>query len=92
MKYVIFTDETRATLDGPDGWSKGWVGFEGKLHHRFRRHQGYGGAMLWAGIIDNELVGPIMVREGVKINNSRGTDKFLLIEKFMMQKASKAAD
>ena len=70
MKCVLFTDETRATLDGPDGWSKGWVGFEGKLHHRFQRHQGGGGVMLWAGIVNNELVGPIMVREGVKINSA----------------------
>lgn len=70
MKCVLFTDETRATLDGPDGWSKGWVGFEGKLHHRFRRHQGGGGVMLWAGIVENEIVGPIMVREGVKINSA----------------------
>lgn len=69
MKCVLFTDETRATLDGPDGWSKGWVGFEGKLHHRFRRQQGGGGVMMWAGIVNNELVGPIMVREGVKINS-----------------------
>ena len=70
MKCVLFTDETRATLDGPDGWSKGWVGFEGKLHHRFHRHQGGGGVMLWAGIVNNEIVGPIMVREGVKINSA----------------------
>ena len=62
MKYVIFTDETRATLDGPDGW----VGFEGKLHHRFRRHQGGGGVMLWAGIVHDELVGPKMVCEELK--------------------------
>ena len=25
MNKVIFTDETRATLDGPDGWGKDWV-------------------------------------------------------------------
>ena len=24
MKYVLFTDKSRATLDGPDGWAKGW--------------------------------------------------------------------
>ena len=22
---VVFTDESRVTLDAPDGWSKGWV-------------------------------------------------------------------
>lgn len=69
MKCVLFTDETRATLDGPDGWSKGWVGIGGKLHHRFRRHQGGGGVMLWAGIIDGEVVGPTLVQDGVKINS-----------------------
>ena len=26
MKYVLFTDETRATPNCPNGWSKGWVG------------------------------------------------------------------
>ena len=25
MKHVLFTDESRATLDSPDGWSRGWV-------------------------------------------------------------------
>ena len=70
MMYVIITDENRATLDSTDGWSKGWVEFEGKLHHPFRRHQGGVGVMLWAWILDNELVGPIMVREGVKINSA----------------------
>ena len=56
------------TLDGPGGWSKGWVGVGGKIHQSFRRHQGGGGLMLWAGIINDELVGPIKVRDGVKIN------------------------
>ena len=67
MKYVLFTDETRATLDGPDGWSKGWVGIDAKLHNRFRRHQRGCGAML-VKIIENQLIGPVMVPAGIKIN------------------------
>jgi len=34
---------------------------------RFRRQQGIGGVMILAGIIGDELVGPIRVPEGVKI-------------------------
>ena len=57
MKMVLFTDDTRATLDVPDGWGKGWVG----NNIRFRRQQGEGGFMIWAGIIGDELVGPVRV-------------------------------
>ena len=46
MKYVLFTDETSATLDSPDEWSKGWVGIGAKLHNRFRRHIGGGGTRI----------------------------------------------
>ena len=70
MKYVLFTDETRATLYGSDGWSKGWVGIGAKLHNRFRRHQGGGGVMFWVWIIDNQLFGCVMVPAGVKINSA----------------------
>ena len=76
MKYVLFTDETRAPLDDPDGWSKGWVRIGAKLHNRFRRYQGGGGVMLWAGIIDNLLIGPIMVPAGVKINSAAFCELF----------------
>jgi len=65
---VIFTDECRATLDGPDGWSSGWVlnGRQPKV--RVKRQQGGGGVMFWAGIVGNVLIGPHKVKEGVKIN------------------------
>jgi len=69
MKMVLFTDESRATLDGPDGWGKGWVGNGQERHTSFRRQQGGGGVMIWAGIIGDELVGPVRVPDGVKITS-----------------------
>ena len=30
MRCVLFTDRTRAILDGPDGWSNGWVYYADK--------------------------------------------------------------
>jgi transposase len=64
---VLFTDETRATLDGPDGWARGWKPKTGWTADRRRRQQGGGGVMLWAGIINSSVVGPFMVPDGVKI-------------------------
>ena len=40
---VIFTDECRATLDGPDGWAGGWVLDQHQTKDRMRRQQGGGG-------------------------------------------------
>ena len=65
---VIFTDECRATLDGPDGWARGWVLDQRQPKLRMRRQQGGGGVMFWAGIQGSEIIGPYMVPEGVKIN------------------------
>ena len=54
-------------VDGPFGWSKGWVSF-GRDRHRWLRHQqGGGGIRIWAGIIGGVLVGPWRVPEGVKM-------------------------
>lgn len=69
MQMVLFTDESRATLDGPDGWGKGWVANGQERHTRLRRQQGGGGVMIWAGIIGDELVGPVRVPDGVKITS-----------------------
>ena len=57
-------------LDGPDGWANGWVYFGDERHRRLRRQQQDGGVMIWAGIIEDRLVGPIKVREGVKVTSA----------------------
>lgn len=41
-----------------------------------RRQQGGGAVMFWAAIIDDELVGPFWVQDGVKVN-SEGYCSFL---------------
>ena len=67
FENVLFTDECRATLDGPDGWSRGWYDAQLPPPQRLRRQQGGGGIMFWASIINNEMVGPFRVKDGVKI-------------------------
>ena len=71
---VLFTDEARATLDGPDGWASGWVHKDAEKPTRLRRQQGGGGIMFWAGIIDDTLLGPFMVEEGVKLTSKTYCD------------------
>ena len=66
-KYILFTDESRATLDGPNNWSKGWVVSGHQRPTRIRLKQGGGSIMIWAGIINDQIVGPMRVLEGVKL-------------------------
>lgn len=66
---VLWTDEMRITLDGPDGWARGWVAHGSDPPIRLRRQQGGGGVMVWAAIIDDTLIGPFRVQDGVKINS-----------------------
>lgn len=73
---VLWTDECRATLDGPDGWARGWVLNGRQARNRFRRQQGGGGVMFWAGLLGNTIVGPFRVEQGVKLN-SRNYCSFL---------------
>ena len=73
---VLWTDECRATLDGPDGWARGWV-FKGRQsQNRMRRQQGGGSIMFWAGMLGSTIIGPFRVEQGVKMN-SEGYCKFL---------------
>ena len=73
---VLWTDETRATLDGPNGWTKGWLlkGFNPRL--RYKRQQVGGGVMVWAGIFGSDIVGPFLVPGGVNYCSIR-EDNFL---------------
>ena len=68
FQTVLFTDECRATLDGPDGWCRGWLVKGWSKPSRVRRQQGGRGVLFWAGIIGNEFVGPFRVPDGVKMN------------------------
>ena len=43
LDKIMFTDECRATLDGPDGFSRGWVLNKLDIPVRLRRQQGGGG-------------------------------------------------
>ena len=68
FQTVLWTDEARAMLDGPDGWSKGCFQEGANPRLRFKRQQGGGGIMIQAGIISNQAVGPFLVHDGLKMN------------------------
>ena len=58
---AIFADECRASLDGPDGWSKGWILHDESVPLRLWRQQGGIGVMFCSGIVGEKLVGPFRV-------------------------------
>ena len=66
FQNVLWTDEARATLDDPDGWTKGWLMKGSSARLRYKRG---GGVMIWAGIFGSVIVGPFLVPEGVKLNS-----------------------
>ena len=55
---VMFTDECRATLDGPDGFSRGWVLNKLDIAVRLRRQQVGGGVKFWAAFLGSKLISP----------------------------------
>ena len=73
---VIFTDECRTTLDGPDGWARGWISCNDSAPVRARRQQGGGGVIFWAATVDDSIIRPFRVEDGVKID-SEGYCAFL---------------
>ena len=81
FKNVVFTDECRATLDGTEAWSSGWVLNGRPVGSQIRRQKGGGGVMFWAGIKGNEIIGPFRVPQGVKLIQ-RVTASFLRTSSF----------
>ena len=78
---VIFTDECRATIDGPDGWATGCIINGQPTPTRISRQQGGGGVMFWAAIVDKDIIGPFRVPDGVKIDSVGYCD---LLQKWFM--------
>lgn len=52
-KNVIFTDEKKWTLDGPDGWNYCWQDNRKEKKKSMRRNFGGGSLMIWSGICFN---------------------------------------
>lgn len=48
-KKVIFSDEKKFNLDGPDGWRYYWHDLEDEPNILARRHSGGGSIMVWGG-------------------------------------------
>ena len=67
FENFLFTDKSRATLDGPDGWMSGWLFNGTKPQSKIRRQQGGGVVMILVGIINNQTVGPFRVLDGLKM-------------------------
>ena len=64
---VRFSDECRATLDGPDGFSRGWVLNKLNIPVRLRRQEGREGVMFWAAILGSKLIGPFKLPDSKKM-------------------------
>ncbi|KAF4726495.1 hypothetical protein FOZ63_024500, partial [Perkinsus olseni] len=74
FSWVIWTDEAHVSMDGPDGWARGWIMSESRTPSRNKRQQGGGGLMIWVGIVDGRVIGPERVKPGVKLNSEKYTE------------------
>ena len=54
------------TFDGPDGWTKVWILSNPDVSKR--RQQGGSSEMRYVGIVDQTIIEPFKVDEGVKLN------------------------
>ena len=45
LQTVLWMDESRTTLDGPDGWSRSWLQKDSNPYLHYKHQQGGGGLM-----------------------------------------------
>ena len=86
---MLFTDECRATLDGPDGWARGWVKNGMQAPIRVKRQLGGEGVMFWARILEDTLIGPYQIPENIKISSETYIS---ILKKFVTPFLSKKND
>lgn len=63
-------NDINAILDWSDSWVKVWVCCVDECHRRLQREQLDGRNMLWAGIIEDRLLGTIRVSEEFKVDSN----------------------
>ena len=59
---VIWSDDTRVSLEGPDNWSSDWVIIKSQSETRVKRQQWGGGIMVWGAMCGETLIGPFSVQ------------------------------
>ena len=68
MKTVLFTDESRASPNDPDGLTKGWAFNGDNWSMEIRRQQSCSVVVIWGGMIGSKLAGLIRVPEELKLS------------------------
>ena len=61
MKTIRYTDKSRNLPNEPDGLNRGWSFNGDNWDMGMRRQQSGSVAMIWGGMIGNELIGPFCV-------------------------------
>ena len=71
---VIFMDDSQMTFDVLDGWAKGLILANSYVPEAKRNRYGDRRIMTWAGIINQTIIRPFKVDEGLKLNSVNNCD------------------
>lgn len=71
---VMFIDESRMAIDEADSWAKGWILSDVDLPVAKRRQHGSGNVRVSAGIVDQNIIKPFKIDEGVNLDSDNYGD------------------